>query len=83
MTDEEIADGVRAIVAQSFNVSKAEINDQTTAEDLDGWDSLAHATLIMRIEKSFNADIDSQAASEAQDVGALICLTTAAVRSAS
>lgn len=80
MSGEDVASRVRAIVAATFNIAVDQVHDDTVAEDVDGWDSLAHATLILRIERSFNIDLDHQAASEAQDLGALIALVASAMR---
>lgn len=71
MTRAEIGAELRAIVAKTFGVEARELTDRTTAEDVDGWNSLAHATLLMRIERVFNTDLDRAAASGAQDLGAL------------
>jgi acyl carrier protein len=70
----ETKDRVFAIVARTFDVSPSELTLTTVAADVDGWDSLAHATLIIRLEKNFNVNLDPIRASEAQDLGALVCL---------
>jgi acyl carrier protein len=72
MTD--VGETVRDIISQSFQVPKASIMDATRAEDVDGWDSLAHATLILRLQRVFKVRLDPAAANAAQDVGALIGL---------
>lgn len=74
MTRQEIDRELRAIVARSFGVDASELTDATTAQDVDGWNSLAHATLLMRIERIFNVDLDRGAAVGAQDLGALASL---------
>lgn len=74
MTRAEIDTELRAIVARTFGVDASELSDSTTAQDVDGWNSLAHATLLMRIEKRFNTDLDRAAATGAQDLGALAVL---------
>ena len=71
MTHEEVGAEVRAIVARSFGIDAATVSAATTAEDVDGWNSLAHATLVMRLERIFNVDLDRSAAFGAQDLGAL------------
>ena len=71
MTREEIGAELRAIVARSFGIDPATVSNTTTAEDVDGWNSLAHATLVMRVERIFNVDLDRSAAFGAQDLGAL------------
>jgi acyl carrier protein len=36
-----------------FDDDSIEINRGTTAQDVDGWDSLSHVTLIVFVENSF------------------------------
>lgn len=71
MIHEEVGAELRAIVARTFGIEPATVSDKTTAEDVDGWNSLAHATLVMRVERIFNVDLDRSAAFAAQDLGAL------------
>ncbi len=70
MTD--VAEKVREIVATSFGVSPASLTDATKAQDVDGWDSLAHATLILRLQRIFKMRLDAAKANSAQDLGTLI-----------
>lgn len=71
MTRDEVGAEVFAIVGRSFGIDVATVSDATTAEDVDGWTSLAHATLVMRLERVFNVDLDRSAAFGARDLGAL------------
>lgn len=72
MTD-DITVKVFQAVAKTFRISVDEIDVSTTADDIDGWDSLAHATLLIRLEKAFNVEIGPEGGA-AQDLGALIDL---------
>jgi acyl carrier protein len=72
MTD--VGDKVKEIIAQSFHVPTGSITDATRAEDVEGWDSLAHGTLILRLQRVLKIRLDVGAANAAQDVGALIAL---------
>ena len=69
-----VSEKVREIVAKSFGVDAASLSDQTTAQDVDGWDSLAHATLILRLQRVFGIRLDSALANSAQDLGRLTAL---------
>jgi acyl carrier protein len=66
------ADGVRArvcaVVAETFRVSPTEVTPEVAAGELDGWDSLGHATLILRLERAFDVAIPGAAASAARTV---------------
>ena len=67
---------VREIVAASFGVDPSSLTDTTTARDVEGWDSLAHATLILRLQRIFNIRIDGAKANGAQDLGRLIAVVS-------
>ncbi|WP_313737134.1 acyl carrier protein [Sphingobium yanoikuyae] len=67
----EIFEQLKLLVVKNFRADPDTISENTSADDVDGWDSLAHATLIMRIEKTFNIHLDPLAASEAHNLGAL------------
>ena len=54
MTRENILKEVTEIFRESFDDETLEINDSTTAADIEDWDSLMHITLITAIEEQFN-----------------------------
>jgi len=62
------------VIAAEFNVPASQIIYVTTASDIDGWDSISHATLIMKLESAFNVTIDMDAAFSAESAGELYAL---------
>ena len=70
----DVSAKVREVVASSFGVDAASLSDATTARDVDGWDSLAHATLILRLQRIFNVRFDPAKANGAQDLGSLTAI---------
>ena len=48
---EEIRQQVQEVFREVFEDPALLLNDRMTAEDVDGWDSLAHIDLIVAIEK--------------------------------
>lgn len=70
---------VREVVASSFGVDAGDLTDSTTARDVDGWDSLAHATLILRLQRVFGVRLDPAQANGAQDLGRLTALVARAL----
>ena len=49
-----------------------ELNDETTAEDVDGWDSLSHIQLVAAMEESFGIEFSSREILSWDNVGDLI-----------
>jgi len=66
----ELQDVFRSV----FSDDHLEINDQTTAAEVDGWDSIAHINLVIAIEKHFNVRFAANelAAMQKQNVGNLM-----------
>ena len=75
----DVSAKVREVVASSFGVGAAELSDATKARDVEGWDSLAHATLILRLQRIFKVRLDPAKANSAQDLGALTALIAASL----
>ena len=63
---------VIATIGEIFGVDASGINRSTVAEDVDGWDSLSHPILILRLEKKLNVRVDDQTVLDAANVGELI-----------
>ena len=47
------------------------INEITTAQDVEGWDSLSHIRLMLSIEKKFKLRFTAAEISSFKDVGAM------------
>ncbi|MEO6092977.1 MAG: acyl carrier protein [Novosphingobium sp.] len=55
---------IQEIMADTFDLDELAITRETTAEDVEEWDSLSHIRLIVAIERAFkikftNAEIES------------------------
>jgi acyl carrier protein len=66
------------VFRQVFDDEEIELTESTTADDIDGWDSMMHINLIIAIEKRFGvkfaaAEIASMKA-EGQNLGGLVQL---------
>jgi acyl carrier protein len=71
MNEDEIFETVSSCIRATFGQPGVIITRETTADDVDGWDSLLHATLMFRIEKRLNVRIPREIAAGFEDVGAL------------
>ena len=63
---------LNAIFCQVFDDDAIEINRTTTADDIDGWDSLSHMNLIVAVEMGFNVRFNVKDVRALKDVGDLI-----------
>lgn len=48
------------------------IDDETTAEDIEDWDSLMHITLVLAVEKEFDLRLKAAEVGKLANVGALL-----------
>jgi len=54
-----------------FALDPSTVTSETTSSDVDGWDSIAHVSLLMEIERAFHIELPPEETSGAADVGAL------------
>ncbi len=65
------------VFQQVFDDDELEITRETSAKDIEGWDSLMHVTLIVNVEKAFGVKFSSSEVAALKDVGDLIDLIDA------
>jgi acyl carrier protein len=65
---------INEIFIDVFDDPSIEVNESTSASDVDNWDSLAQIRLIVSIEKYFNLRFNSIEISNLRNVGDLINL---------
>jgi acyl carrier protein len=75
MTDREQFPLFAAVIAETFAVEPTVITPETTAADLDGWDSVSHATLIMMIEERYGVRFPDDEIFRFENVGELFART--------
>lgn len=61
-----------SVIADTFSVDEDDITRNTIAADVDGWDSLSHTVLMIRLEKRLGIRINERIAFKANSVGMLI-----------
>lgn len=76
MVDERamILERVATVMRGVFSVPEAIITRNTSSLDIDGWDSLSHALLILGIEEEFGIELPLEKTYELNDVGGLVDL---------
>ena len=74
MTREELFDRVQDIFRDIFDEDDMVIEDKTSSNDVEEWDSLNHINLVSAIEKEFEIRFALGELMELKDVGAMIDL---------
>ncbi len=74
MTREEILNDVQEIFRDIFDENDLVIQDSTSSDDIEDWDSLNHINLVSAIEKEFNIRFALGELQMLKDVGAMIDL---------
>ena len=57
MTREEVFERLNKVFQEVFDDETIEVNDDTTSEDIDDWDSFEHINLIVAVEEEFSVKI--------------------------
>ena len=72
MEKSQILDEVQAIFREVLDNEEIVLSNETTADDIEEWDSLTHIQLIVAIEKHFKIRFTSREILSWQNVGQLI-----------
>ena len=64
-----------AVFREVFDDDELELKPEMTADDVDGWDSLAHIRLILSVQKAFGVKFSPVEMNRLKNVGDLIALT--------
>jgi acyl carrier protein len=59
------------IFREVFGDRSLSLSRGTTASDIKGWDSLAHITLMLSVQRAFRVRLSAAETSQLKDVGAL------------
>lgn len=70
--EDNFAQMVIAIIAETFDTAANRITSETTANDVDGWDSLGQSVLLTRLSRKLSLPIGEDIASRTENVGQLI-----------
>ncbi|MCP5149645.1 MAG: acyl carrier protein [Chromatiales bacterium] len=80
-TTVDVLAGVQAILVDIFMDDDIEIDAETTADDIPGWDSLSHTIVMLSIEKKFGISIARN--TEFANIGELVAFISRELESAS
>ena len=72
MERSEILAKVEEIFREELELDDLVLTDETTAEDVEGWDSLSHIQLVAAMEEAFDIEFSSREILSWDNVGDLI-----------
>jgi acyl carrier protein len=71
MSDPEILNQIESVVAEVLGEDKVSLSAQTTADSVEGWDSLSHIQIVVGLENAFGIRFSAAELIDFQNVGAL------------
>lgn len=74
MQRSEIMVVLTGVFREVFDQPTLEIREETTAADVNNWDSLSHVTMIFATEKKFGISFSTREVQGLKNVGELIAL---------
>lgn len=72
MNEKEIYEQLNEIFRDVFDDDDIELTADTTAEDIDGWDSLANINIVVSVENEFNIKFEMNEITEMKSVGEMV-----------
>jgi acyl carrier protein len=66
--------GLTSVFREVFDDDELQLKPEMTADDVDGWDSLAHIRLILSVQKAFGVKFSPVEMNRLKNVGDLIAL---------
>jgi len=74
-----IYERLNRVFQEVFEDDEIEISEDTTAADIEEWDSLMHITLVVAIEQEFNIRLNAAEVGKLENVGAMLKLIEAKI----
>jgi acyl carrier protein len=74
---EAAVERLNRLFRETFDNDDIAVSNATTAADVDGWDSLAHITLILAVEREFRMKMTAAEVGSLQNVGQMLDLIVA------
>lgn len=72
MSTDEILETLRKIMIDVFDLDDLQLSTQTTADDVEDWDSLSHIRLIVAVERQFKIKFQNSEIESLTNVGELV-----------
>ena len=72
MNRAEILGKIKEILEETLDLEDLEVSEDTTASDVEGWDSLAHITIISEVEDTFDIRFPMKSVLSMKNLGEMI-----------
>lgn len=72
MTREEVFEKLNEVFQDVFDDEDIVVNDSTTADDIEDWDSLEHINLMVAVEKKFGIKFNMGEVNGFKNVGEMV-----------
>ena len=72
MTREEAYSRLTMIFQEVFDDDTIQLQDETTADDIDGWDSFEHINLVVAVQDEFSFKIPMSKVVTMKNVGEMV-----------
>lgn len=72
MTREEVYERLNKVFQDVFDDETIEVDDETTADDVDEWDSFEHINLVVAVEEEFSFKIPMGKVVTMKNVGEMV-----------
>ncbi|MEA5079190.1 MAG: acyl carrier protein [Anaerolineaceae bacterium] len=69
-----VIDELTKVFEEVFDQNGLKLTPETTANDIEGWDSMSHVTMLMAVEEHFGIEFKPYEIANLVNVGALISL---------
>ena len=74
MTRDQVFDRLEQVFRDVFDDDSIVLYEDTTADDIDDWDSIEHITLIAAVEQEFGMRFSMREVSGMKDVGEMVTI---------
>lgn len=74
MSKEVILEKLNEVFRDVFDDESIVINAETTANDIEDWDSLEHINLVVAVERAFNIKFNMSEVTSMKNVGDMISI---------
>jgi len=72
MTREDVYERLNMVFREVFDDESIRVNDETTSDDIDDWDSFEHINLIVAVEDEFGMKIPMGKVVTMKNVGEMV-----------